>query len=1148
MQFRDYGYSVVSAILILLCARCIALAEETLSQDQQTQIRQAISKLMTERGVPGLTVAIATNNELRYCEGFGEADVENGVKATAATKYRTASVAKPMTATVVMSLVEAGIIDLDAEVQQYCAEYSQKQWPLTTRQLLAHLGGVRHYKDRHESSSTNHYFSLKSALTTFRDDPLVHEPGSKYLYSSFGYNLLGSIAEGASGQSFAELLQEKVLAPSGMCETGVDDQHSIIPSRARGYVRPTAAALATLPSGHALEEGKLYNAALHDTSMKIPGGGLLATAADLLRFACAINTGRLLNEESRQQMWTNQKTSDGKLINYGFGWRVQKRFGTKLVSHTGGQSGASTILLLVPETGTSVAIMSNLQNLTLTDTAWQLAAIVDPALAVADSQEQIAGINYTGAIERLKSAIRYEVTTKQLPAFSIAVVDKEQLVWSEGFGFQDTEQLVPATADTVYRVGSVSKLFTDIAVMQLTDRGEIDLDEPVQRYLSEFAPNNPSEVPITLRRLMSHRSGLVRESPIGNYFDPDEPSLSQTVASLNDTALVYEPDSKTKYSNAAVAVVGAVLESQLNNSHPEQVCRTILEPLGMHNSSFVVTEAIASKLAMGWMRTYDGRRFEAPTFLLGTGPAGNMYASVNDLSKFVICLLNEGESAAGRILHRQSLETMMTPIKNAAGEDEAFGLGFHVQTLDGNRKIGHGGAVYGFSSQLEALPQRGLGVVAAASLDGSNGVVGRLANYALRLMIAVQDGDPLPDYRTTEPVPPQRAKELVGTYYSSDDSRFIRISELSGDLFMQRDAYRYQLRAAADNGAIVTDDVLGYGTEVKLNRNQGIRINDTLYKKVVNEPPPDIPDRWKGLIGEYGWDHNTLYILEDNEQLYALIEWFYYYPLKEIGDDVFEFPPTGLYHGERLFFSRNAAGVATAVTAAEVHFLRRDVGVEDGETFRIVPLKAIDDLRAEALAASPPAELGGFLDSGLTELVLVDPTIKLDIRYATTNNFSGAVFYEQSRAFLQRDAADALGRVHDSLKPRGLGLLIYDAYRPWHVTKMFWDATPDALRRFVANPANGSRHNRGCAVDLTLYELHSGEPVQMVAGYDEFSSRSLPLYPGGTSRQRWYRELLREAMEKEGFAVYEHEWWHFDFKDWKKYRIENVTFEDILKQ
>ena len=317
------------------------------------------------------------------------------------------------------------------------------------------------------------------------------------------------------------------------------------------------------------------------------------------------------------------------------------------------------------------------------------------------------------------------------------------------------------------------------------------------------------------------------------------------------------------------------------------------------------------------------------------------------------------------------------------------------------------------------------------------------------------------------------------------------------------------------------------------------------FQRVPNIPPADIPARWKGLIGEYGWDHNTLYILEDNAQLYALIEWFYYYPLTEVDDKTFAFPDYGLYHGEKLKFALNAEEVATQVVAAEVKFVRREVGTKDGETFTIQPVKPIEDLRTEALAASPPVESGNFLPSDLVQLTSLDSTIKLDIRYASTNNFTGSIFYRQARAFMQRPAAEAVVRANQRLKKHGLGLLVHDAYRPWHVTKMFWDATPDEFKDFVANPANGSRHNRGCAVDITLYDLASGEPIQMVAGYDEFSPRSFPMYPGGTSRQRWYRELLRRVMEAEDFSVYEFEWWHFDFKDWKRYRIGNRTFEAV---
>jgi len=213
--------------------------------------------------------------------------------------------------------------------------------------------------------------------------------------------------------------------------------------------------------------------------------------------------------------------------------------------------------------------------------------------------------------------------------------------------------------------------------------------------------------------------------------------------------------------------------------------------------------------------------------------------------------------------------------------------------------------------------------------------------------------------------------------------------------------------------------------------------------------------------------------------------------------------------------------------------------------FHIDPVRPVAELLPIALAATPPAETGDFRKSDLIELTSLDATIKLDIRYATTRNFLGTPLYSQARAFLQRPAAEALARVQKSLAAEGFGLLVHDAYRPWYVTKIFWDATPPDKHEFVADPASGSRHNRGCAVDLTLYTLADGKPVEMPSLYDEMSERAYPAYVGGPEEPRRLRELLRRHMEAEGFTVFQFEWWHFDYRDWKSYAIQNVRFEDI---
>ena len=310
--------------------------------------------------------------------------------------------------------------------------------------------------------------------------------------------------------------------------------------------------------------------------------------------------------------------------------------------------------------------------------------------------------------------------------------------------------------------------------------------------------------------------------------------------------------------------------------------------------------------------------------------------------------------------------------------------------------------------------------------------------------------------------------------------------------------------------------------------------------------PSPAPARWRGLIGEYGPDNDILIILESDGKLCALFKRVELEPLDEVAKHVFKFPTQGTRAGQQLIFARDAHGRATQVEIDQVVLKRRQIGPEEGaKQLRVKPLRPVPELMKEARAAQPPKENGEFRPSDLVELTKLDPTIKLEIRYATTNNFLGTKFYSEARAFMQRPAAEAVVRANRKLRAQGYLLLIHDAYRPWYVTKIFWDATPDDKKIFVADPAKGSRHNRGCAVDLTLYDLKTKKPVEMVSTYDETTDRAYPEYPGGTSLQRWRRKLLRAAMEAEGFTVYEAEWWHFDYQDWRQYGIGNVTFDEV---
>lgn len=749
---------------------------------------------------------------------------------------------------------------------------------------------------------------------------------------------------------------------------------------------------------------------------------------------------------------------------------------------------------------------------------------------------------YAPVAAALSSFIQHEMKDKQLPALSIALVDNQQIVWAQGYGYADPDKKIPATASTVYRIGSVSKLFTDIGVMQMVEQGQLELDAPVQKYLPDFRPHNPFDKPITLRELMSHRSGLLREPPVGNYFDPSELSLAAMVHSLNETTLVYPPQVHTKYSNAGVAVVGYVLQERSGQPFAAYLKRAVLDPIGLRDSAFQPEPRLVRNMAKAYMWSYDGKVFQAPTFELGMAPAGCMYSTVLDLGKFLSVLFNGGRGENGQVLQPATLQKMWEPQFANEKEKSPYGLGFHLTNLDGHREVEHGGAIYGFATQAAALPDDKLGAIAVTTMDGANAVTNHIAQAALRLMLAAKAGNPLPTIEESSPISPERVRQLEGRYGSGPDA--VDLVAQEDELYLRPLSDGLQTRLRQMGSDLIEDGRLAYGLRVTAEEN-GIRISGKFLARTERQAPAPLPARWKGLIGEYGWDYGTLYILERDGKLTALIEWFEYAPLSEASSDVFNFPRSGLYDGEPAIFTIDSSGNATQVKVSGVVFKRRPLGPISGGVFHVQLNEPLAQLRREALAVQPPKEKGDFLKADLVDLSTLDPSIHFDIRYATTHDFIGEPVYSEAKAFLQRPAAEALLRADRKLKTQGYGLLIHDAYRPWYVTKIFWDATPADKKIFVADPKDGSRHNRGCAVDLSLYDLKTGRPVDMTGVYDEMSERSYPFYPGGTSIERWHRAILRHAMESEGFRVYEFEWWHFDFQGWQHYPILNIPFEKL---
>lgn len=336
-----------SKIILWLLLATALIAQSKLDTKVLQMVESIVTEAMSAGSIPGLAIAIAINGELVYSQAFGLQDLENSIPAKQTTAFRLASVSKPFTAALALSLAKAGRLDLDAPIQRYVPAFPLKEGTITPRLLLSHLAGIRHYRDYGEINSTRHFATLADALQLFQSDPLVAHPGARFAYSTFGYTLLGAVIETACGSGFGACLQEWVLAPANIHHITADDVSAIIPHRARGYGKDRS--------------GKVINTDLIDTSNKIPGGGLLGTAQDLVRFALALNHGELLDANQKNEMWTSQQQTNGKSTGYGLGWSIMQDH-PKVVGHSGGQTGATSILLIEPNRGNVVAILCNMEQ------------------------------------------------------------------------------------------------------------------------------------------------------------------------------------------------------------------------------------------------------------------------------------------------------------------------------------------------------------------------------------------------------------------------------------------------------------------------------------------------------------------------------------------------------------------------------------------------------------------------------------------------------------------------------------------------------------------------------------------------------------------------------------------------------------------
>ena len=352
-------------LAVFLCVPALSAPQKGLSQEKRQAIEKAVASFLSRNSIPGLSAAVVLDGKPNWSEGFGMADLENYSPATSSTLFRLGSISKPISATAVLALWERGGLDLDAPVQKYCPAFPQKEWPITTRELLGHLGGIRHYnpdgKGDIPEDSARHFASIEESLELFARDPLVAKPGTTFHYSTYGYTLVGCVLEGAAQEKFIDFLRKNVFEPAGMEQTRDDDFFAVVSHRSRWY--------------HKDKGGVVRNAGVLDSSYKIPGGGMISSADDLASFEAAILADKLLGRATRDLMWTSLKTADGKETGYGLGWGIMDKFGLHILAHTGGQQGTSTAFAVVPARNAGVVVLCNLDNVDVVQLETQILRI-----------------------------------------------------------------------------------------------------------------------------------------------------------------------------------------------------------------------------------------------------------------------------------------------------------------------------------------------------------------------------------------------------------------------------------------------------------------------------------------------------------------------------------------------------------------------------------------------------------------------------------------------------------------------------------------------------------------------------------------------------------------------------------------------------
>ena len=521
--------------------------------------------------------------------------------------------------------------------------------------------------------------------------------------------------------------------------------------------------------------------------------------------------------------------------------------------------------------------------------------------------------DYSAVPGKIEAVIREEMREWKIGGIAIALVDDQQVIHAAGFG--------EAKRDSIFRCGSISKLFNALAVMQQVEAGKLDLDAPLQTYGAGLLPLNPfpDSPSVTLRQMLCHRSGLQREATVGGYLDATQPTLAATVASISAGVLATRPGEKTRYSNFAASIAGHVVERVTGQSFEDYQRAHILDPLGMKNSAWTLAKTARDRIVVSHMRIADGHggwtRREAPLFDLGTIPAGNLFSTVDDVARLAAALIAND----GKLVKAETLAEMFRP--QLTTDATGFGLGFMIGKYREHRTISHSGAVYGHSTSLVILPDEKIAAIVLANEDIVNARVSHISNAALSLMLEAKLGE-----QPSAPPGPFKVEnltELAGDYESQ--SYWARLETREGQLTGYFAGQPTKL-TPTESLKFTADSRIEAATPVTFERDgsgkiTGFTLGTQKYTRVPADPAP-LPPEWRVFLGSYGPDFIPLVISERHGHLYAMTENMVDYRLTPVNRNVCALPP-GMYVDEQIVFLTDADGRPHAVNFANMMLPRR---------------------------------------------------------------------------------------------------------------------------------------------------------------------------------------------------------------------------------